>query len=121
MEQLQNTWNIMHEHFMVLYDVYVGLNNNTEQYTHNIRFGSVSSDQYRSTENDRIGADTDPEYRIDASLVTIHQWNENTCNVSPDLKILFRSVYLVYSHIHTLMQKILKCTLILHDHTNIYY
>ncbi len=25
----------------------------------------------RSAENDRIGADTDPEYRIDASLVTI--------------------------------------------------
>ncbi len=33
MEQLQNIWNIMHEHFMVLYDVYVvfvGLNNSTE-------------------------------------------------------------------------------------------
>ncbi len=25
----------------------------------------------RSTENDRIGADTDPEYRIDASLIYI--------------------------------------------------
>ncbi len=32
-EQLQNTWNIMHEYFMVLYDVFVAfmrLNNNTE-------------------------------------------------------------------------------------------
>ncbi len=27
----------------------------------------------RSTENDRIGADTDPEYRIDASLSSEHQ------------------------------------------------
>ncbi len=57
MEQLQNTWNIMHEHFMVLYDVYavfVGLNNNTE---HRTRLTDT-----RSTENDRIGADTDPEY-----------------------------------------------------------
>ncbi len=27
----------------------------------------------RSAENDRIGADTDPEYRIDASLVNIEQ------------------------------------------------
>ncbi len=33
MEQLQNTWNIVHENFMVFYDVYVvfmGLNNSTE-------------------------------------------------------------------------------------------
>ncbi len=33
MEQLQNTWNIVCEHFMVLYDVFVaslGLYNNTE-------------------------------------------------------------------------------------------
>ncbi len=33
MEQLQNTWNIVHENFMVLYDVFVafmGLNNSTE-------------------------------------------------------------------------------------------
>ncbi len=57
MEQLQNTWNIMHKHFIVLYDVYVvfvGLNNNTE---HRTRLTNT-----RSTENDRIGADTDPEY-----------------------------------------------------------
>ncbi len=49
MEQLQNTLNIVHENFMVLYDVFVafvGLNNNTEQYTHNIGFGLVSSDRY---------------------------------------------------------------------------
>ncbi len=33
MEQLQNTWNIVHKNFIVLYDVFVasvGLNNNTE-------------------------------------------------------------------------------------------
>ncbi len=33
MEQLQNTWNIVHKNFMVLYDVYVtfvGPNNSTE-------------------------------------------------------------------------------------------
>ncbi len=33
MEQLQNIWNIVHENFMVLYDVFVafvGLNNKTE-------------------------------------------------------------------------------------------
>ncbi len=33
MEQFQNTWNIMHEHFMVLYYVYVvfvELNHSTE-------------------------------------------------------------------------------------------
>ncbi len=28
MELLQNTWNIVHENFMVLYGVFVGLNNN---------------------------------------------------------------------------------------------
>ncbi len=36
MEQLQNTWNIMHENFMVLCNVFVafvGLNNNTIAYT----------------------------------------------------------------------------------------
>ncbi len=72
MEQLQNTLNIVHENFMVLYYVFVafvGLNNNTEQYTHNIGFGSVSLNDTRSKENDRIGANTDPEYRIDASLL----------------------------------------------------
>ncbi len=49
MEQLQNTWNIVHENFMVLYDVFVafvGLNKNTEEYMHNIGFRSVSSDRY---------------------------------------------------------------------------
>ncbi len=75
MEQLQNTLNIMHGHFMVLYDVFVasvGLNNNTEYY----KLKSTGSDldrsrltDTRSTENDWIGADTDPQHRIDASLV----------------------------------------------------
>ncbi len=34
MEQFQNTWNIVHENFMVLYDVFlafVGLNNNNKK------------------------------------------------------------------------------------------
>ncbi len=39
---------------------------------HNIGFGSLLSDT-RSAENDLIGADTDPEYRIDASLHQIHK------------------------------------------------
>ncbi len=42
MEQLQNTWNIVHENFMVLYDVFVafvGLKNNYSQ--HRIWIGLV--------------------------------------------------------------------------------
>ncbi len=31
----------------------------------------------RSAENDRIGADTDPEYRIDASLVDTNCFDRN--------------------------------------------
>ncbi len=72
MKQLQNTWNIVCEHFMVLYDVFVasvGLNSNTEYYKLKST-GSVSSDRYPiCSKNDWIGADTDPQYRIDASLV----------------------------------------------------
>ncbi len=30
MKQLQNTLHIVHKNFMVLYDVFVGLNNSTE-------------------------------------------------------------------------------------------
>ncbi len=69
----------MHEHFMVLYDVFmasVGLNNNTEYY----KLKSTGSDldrsrltDTRSVENDWIGADTDPQYRIDASLLERHR------------------------------------------------
>ncbi len=46
MEQLQNTLNIVHKHFLVLYDVFVasvGLNNNTIVYAqHWIWIGIVS-------------------------------------------------------------------------------
>ncbi len=83
MEQLQNTWNIVCEHFMVLYDVFVasvGLNNNTEYY----KLKSTGSDldqsrltDTRSAENDWIRADTDPQYRIDASLEdTRGEWSK---------------------------------------------
>ncbi len=71
MEQVQNTSNIVFKHFMVLYGVFVtsvGLNNNTEYY----KLKSTGSDLDRSrltAENDWIGADTDPQYRIDASLI----------------------------------------------------
>ncbi len=64
----------MHENCMVLNGVCVaslGLNNNTEYY----KLKSTGSDldrsrltDTRSAENDWIGADTDPQYRIDASL-----------------------------------------------------
>ncbi len=72
MEQLQNTWNIMHEHFMVLYDVYVvfvGLTTaqNSIRTTSDLDRSRLTDTQ--STENDRFGADTEPEYRIDASLI----------------------------------------------------
>ncbi len=70
----------MHEHFMVLYDVYVvfvGLNNSTIVYA---ILRSRLTDT-RSAENDRIGADTDPEYRIDASLFETQ--NNFTFKVQP--------------------------------------
>ncbi len=64
----------MHENCMVLNGVCVtslGLNNSTEYY----KLKSTGSDldrsrltDTRSAENDWIGADTDPPYRIDASL-----------------------------------------------------
>ncbi len=61
------------EHFMVLYDVFVaslGLNNNTEIISLKAQDRIwIWSDRYRSTENDWFGADTDPQYRIDASLI----------------------------------------------------
>ncbi len=60
---------------MVLYGVFVasvGLNSNTEYY----KLKSTGSDldrsrltDTRSAENDWIGAYTDPQYQIDASLV----------------------------------------------------
>lgn len=48
---------------------FLGLNKNTGYYTHYIGFGSFSSlTDTCSAENGSIGADTDTEYRIDASL-----------------------------------------------------
>ncbi len=78
MEQLQNTWNTVFEHFMVLYGVlWLPWGLTTTQY---YKFKSTGSDLYRSslidtrsTENDWIGANTDPQYRIDASLLKISQ------------------------------------------------
>ncbi len=65
----------MHENCMVLNGIFVasvGLVNNTEYY----KLKSTGSDldrsrltDTRSTENDWIGADTDPRYRIDTSLI----------------------------------------------------
>ncbi len=46
----------------------------------------------RSAENDRIGADTDPEYRIDASLIVLYMFR--FCNFK-DLLCSFFSVWLV--------------------------
>ncbi len=60
--------------FMVLYNAFVlswGLTI-TQNSIHTISDLDRSSlSDTRSAENDRIGADTDPEYRIDASLVII--------------------------------------------------
>ncbi len=49
MKRLQNTWNIVHENFIMFYNVFVsfvGLNNNTILAMQDIEFGSVSSDRY---------------------------------------------------------------------------
>ncbi len=66
----------MHEHFMVLYDVFVasvGLNNNTEYISTGSDLDRSRLTDTRSVENDWIGADTDPQYRIDASLLKRHR------------------------------------------------
>ncbi len=62
----------MHEHFMVLYDVYVvfvGLTTaqNSIHTTSDLDRSHLTDT--RSAENDRIVADTDLEYQIDASIV----------------------------------------------------
>ncbi len=56
---------------MVLYNAFVGLTitQNSICTISDLDLSRLSDT--RSTENDRIGADTDPEYRIDASLVRI--------------------------------------------------
>ncbi len=54
----------------------MGLNNNTIVYAqYRIWIGLLTDT--RSAENDRIGADTDPEYRIDASLFVIGETTNN--------------------------------------------
>ncbi len=62
--------------FMVLYNAFVlswGLTI-TQNSIHTISDLDRSRlSDTRSAENDRIGADTDPEYRIDASLVKSYQ------------------------------------------------
>ncbi len=63
---------------MVLYDVCVasvGLNNNTEYYK--LKSIGLDLDRFRltdtrSAENDWIGANTDPQYQINASLFNIN-------------------------------------------------
>ncbi len=72
MEKLQNTLNIMDENVMVLYDVFLWLSWGLTTTQNSIRT-TLDLDRSRladsrSKENDRIGADTDPEYRIDVSL-----------------------------------------------------
>ncbi len=72
MEQLQNTLNIVHENIMVLYDVLwlswgLTTTQNSIRTTSDLDLSPLTNT--RSTENDRVGADTNPEYRIDASLI----------------------------------------------------
>ncbi len=58
--------------FMVLYNVFVlslGLTITQNSICTILDLDRSHLSDTRSTENDRIGADTDPEYRIDASLI----------------------------------------------------
>ncbi len=64
--------------FMVLYNAFVlswglTITQNSSLYTISDLDRSGLTDT-RSAENDRIGADTDPEYRIDASLLYMILW-----------------------------------------------
>ncbi len=65
MEQLQNTWTLTLWCFiMLLWGLTI-----TQNSIHTISDLDRSRlTDTRSAENDRIGADTDPEYRINASL-----------------------------------------------------
>ncbi len=65
MERLQNTWTLTLWCFiMLLWGLTI-----TQNYIRRISDLDRSRlSDTRSAENDRIGADTDPEYRIDASL-----------------------------------------------------
>ncbi len=49
----------------------------------------------RSAENDRIGADTDPEYRIDASLYQTHTLDDLLYNYLAPLLLYFPLVVLI--------------------------
>ncbi len=80
---LQNTWNIVHGNFIVLYNVFVAfveLNNNTI-----LAISYISYAEYwiwiglvrpipRSSRKCQYRSDTDPEYRIGAPLKKIHQF-----------------------------------------------
>ncbi len=70
MERLQNTWTLTLWCFIMLL-CFVGLNNNTDSIHTISDLDRSHLTDNRSEENDRIGADTDPEYRIDASLLLI--------------------------------------------------
>ncbi len=75
MERLQNTWTLTLWCFIMLLWGLTITQNSIRRISDLDR--SRLSDT-RSAENDRIGADTDPEYRIDASLV----FNENAIETS---------------------------------------
>ncbi len=69
MEQIQNTWNIVHENLWCfrMFCAFVGLKNNTIVYAeYRIWIGLVWPIP-DPAENASIGADTDTEYRINAS------------------------------------------------------
>ncbi len=91
MEQLQNIWNIMHEHFMMFMWFSWGLTTaqNSIRTTSDLdRFRQADT---RSAENDRIGADTHPEYRIDASLISLRDQCNDSCYYVPWLCSAVRS------------------------------
>ncbi len=74
MEQLQNTWNIVCKHISFMMFLWLPWGLTTTQNSISLKaqdriwIGLVWPDT-RSAENDWIGADTDPRYRIDASLL----------------------------------------------------
>ncbi len=73
MEKLQNTWNSARTLYGAFTALWCFCGFRAAQQQHNsIRTSDLDRSRLtdtRSTENDRIGADTDPEYQIDASLL----------------------------------------------------
>ncbi len=89
MEQLQNTWNIVYENLMVLYDVFVtfvGFCGFRSKRTTSDLDRSRLTDTW-SAENDWIEADTDPEYRINAFLLRTPclRWGNHLCPLNQEL------------------------------------